>query len=79
VLATSITACQVPANVGFRPDGAFDARETTCGDLVAPEVTAGCTDCTYDCMPNGCFNGYWCNTSTKDCVPPPDTCDAHGG
>jgi hypothetical protein len=54
------------------PDGSVLER---CGDLVAPSVDAGCRACRYDCQKNGCYGGWWCNVTTKDCARPPKTCN----
>jgi hypothetical protein len=50
---------------------------THCGVLVGPTVTASCHSCSSsstDCQKNGCYGGYWCDTSTRDCGRPPKTC-----
>ena len=49
---------------------------TRCGSLVGPTVGAPCRSCTPgsgDCQANGCYGGWWCDTTTKDCARPP-TC-----
>jgi hypothetical protein len=47
----------------------------TCGNLVGPDVMAGC-HCSSGktCAANGCFGGWWCNTATNHCQAPPSTC-----
>jgi hypothetical protein len=49
---------------------------STCGTLVGPSVTASCHACNPgpSCQPNGCYNGYWCDTSLSRCHAPPTTC-----
>lgn len=47
----------------------------TCGALVGPATAAGCASCKgQSCQANGCYGGWWCDTSTKKCVAPPQTC-----
>jgi len=53
------------------PDGGIIDQ---CGTLVGPDVAAGCKDCHYECQKNGCYGGYYCNTKTKDCERPPESC-----
>jgi hypothetical protein len=54
-----------------------------CTVLAPPDTPADCSACSAgsSCQPNGCYNGYWCNTSTSRCRTPPTTCgnDAGGG
>jgi hypothetical protein len=61
------------------PDGA--TPPTTCGTLVGPDVTAGCS-CSSGktCTANGCYGGWWCNTATNRCQSPPSpsSCGAAG-
>jgi hypothetical protein len=48
-----------------------------CGTLVGPDIPAGCTCSTgHTCAANGCYGGWWCDTSTKKChaPPAPSTC-----
>ena len=48
---------------------------TSCGALAPPEQAAGCT-CRpgHTCTANGCFGGYWCNSSNSQCIAPPSNC-----
>ena len=49
----------------------------TCGVLVGPAVQAGCNGCVTagkPCQANGCWGGWWCNTSLHACQPPPGNC-----
>ncbi len=49
----------------------------TCGTLVGPDVTAKCYACRVadqPCQANGCFGGWWCNTSSDHCQAPPSSC-----
>jgi hypothetical protein len=64
-----------PASGVLLPDGAPAER---CGALVAPDVDGGCAACSAtstDCQANGCYGGYWCDTSIRDCQRPPKTCN----
>jgi hypothetical protein len=50
---------------------------TMCGALVGPGVTAGCSSCSSSsssCQPNGCYGGWWCDTSTDRCQEAPTSC-----
>ena len=62
---------------------ATDAGTTTdvCGSLLGPSKKAACASCgTNPCQPNGCYGGWWCNSSTNRCQAPPGNCDpAEGG
>ena len=55
-----------------------DAGSTTCSStLASPTTVASCTACltgSHTCQSNGCYNGYWCNTSTDKCNAPPANC-----
>ncbi len=54
------------------PDGGTLAQ---CGALVGPSVAdAGCKACHYDCQKNGCYGGYYCDVTTRDCTRPPTKC-----
>lgn len=64
--------------VSSTPDAGADAGVTQCGTLVAPSVTASCHSCTAGsgtCQANGCYGGWWCDTSTNRCKVAPTTCD----
>ncbi|HSO40822.1 MAG TPA: hypothetical protein VLT33_50195, partial [Labilithrix sp.] len=48
-----------------------------CGPLEAPTVVAPCTSCdrsAADCQQNGCYGGWWCDTTSRRCRRPPATC-----
>ena len=53
-----------------------------CGTLVPPTTTAQCTSCASgshpDCQVNGCYGGWFCDTSTNHCHQPPSTCPGDG-
>jgi hypothetical protein len=83
---SSVTTTETKSAVGCTPksgtcpiapspqtsDGSVAER---CGNLVAPSIEAGCKDCRYDCQKNGCYAGWWCNVSSKECDRPPKTCN----
>lgn len=53
----------------------------TCGTLVGPTTPAGCTSCSQgssSCQPNGCYGGWWCDTSTNKCQAAPSNCGGSG-
>jgi hypothetical protein len=67
--------CGAPsASDGGAPSG------QQCGTLVGPTATASCPSCAgkSSCQPNGCYGGWWCNTATSRCQPPPSSCGASG-
>jgi hypothetical protein len=46
-----------------------------CAAYAAPTVSAACHAClSRPCQANGCFGGYYCDTSTWTCHPQPDGC-----
>jgi hypothetical protein len=73
VLACIPKAGECPA--AAPPKGPDGGTVDQCGTLVGPNVAdAGCKDCHYECQKNGCYGGYYCNTKTKDCERPPESC-----
>jgi hypothetical protein len=48
----------------------------TCGTLADPNTAAQCHSCgtTHTCQANGCYGGWWCDTSTDRCQAPPTNC-----
>ncbi|HEY8075360.1 MAG TPA: hypothetical protein VIF62_14650 [Labilithrix sp.] len=58
------------------PAQADGAPLERCGDLVGPTISAECHSCEESaptCQKNGCYGGYWCDTTTRRCQRPP-TC-----
>ncbi len=51
-----------------------------CGSYALPNTSANCSACTQgsgNCQPNGCYNGYLCDTTSDYCVDPTTVnCDA---
>jgi hypothetical protein len=48
-----------------------------CGTLNGPTITSACKSCDKDdkdCQKNGCYGGWWCNTTTNRCRKPPVSC-----
>jgi len=76
VLSATLVACGTDVDLGGGGgEGGLDV--TKCGDLVAPSVDAGCRACSRDasdCQANGCYGGYWCDTTSVDCHSAPLTC-----
>ena len=58
------------ADAGSAPDSA------ACSGWAVPSVASGCHACSggQSCQQNGCYGGYWCETSTMKCHPPPSGC-----
>jgi hypothetical protein len=55
----------------------FDASPgaLNCAAYAGPTVSAACHAClSRPCQANGCFGGYYCDTSTWTCHPQPDGC-----
>lgn len=60
-----------------RPPVNDGAPLTQCGTLDGPTVVASCKSCDKDdkdCQRNGCYGGWWCNTTTSRCQKPPSSC-----
>ncbi len=58
------------------PDGG-DGPLDRCGALSGPTLKATCQSCgksSTDCQANGCYGGWWCNTTTRRCQKPPKSC-----
>jgi hypothetical protein len=50
------------------------AASGSCGALAPPDQSAGCHSCSAggsNCQPNGCYGGWYCNTTTDRCQSPP--------
>ncbi len=46
----------------------------TCGGLAPPTTAAGCSSCSgssSSCQANGCYGGWYCNTTTNKCQAAP--------
>jgi hypothetical protein len=52
-----------------------------CPGFASPTTPSTCPSCTSgaNCQPNGCYGGWWCNTTTNRCQAPPSDCGATGG
>jgi hypothetical protein len=60
-----------------KPPASESAPLERCGNLEGPNIVAHCTSCDKDdtfCQANGCYGGWWCNTTTKRCQKPPAAC-----
>jgi hypothetical protein len=79
------TCATIDAGVGTDPGATDDAGATTdpdsssgggaCPGYADPSTKAACHSCSGGtCQSNGCFGGYYCNTSTTKCVPKPSSC-----
>ena len=69
ICAPNSGAC--PTAVSPQSDGSVLEH---CGVLSGPTVDAECRACEFSCQKNGCYSGWWCNTTTKRCVRPPTSC-----
>jgi hypothetical protein len=62
---------------GRTPPGCDSGSSTMCGTMVGPSMSATCHSCSSSsssCQPNGCYGGWWCDTSTDHCESPPTSC-----
>ncbi len=60
-----------------KPPASDGAPLAQCGTLDGPTVAAACTSCDKDdkdCQRNGCYGGWWCNTTKNRCQKPPVSC-----
>jgi hypothetical protein len=58
-----------------------DAGTNTCPGLADPTTPASCSSCSQTsktCQPNGCYGGWWCDTTTLKCQAPPTNCGGGG-
>jgi hypothetical protein len=63
------------ANAGANVDAGAKADASSCSGLASPTVLSACHACeTRPCQLNGCFGGYWCDTTTWTCHPKPPMC-----
>jgi hypothetical protein len=53
------------------PSCGSDSTPWVCGKLLAPEVSACCTCTGKSCADNGCYGGWWCDSSSCKCQAPP--------
>ena len=69
-----------PPNAGRTPPPP-PPPSNTCGTLVGPSVSASCNSCgsSHTCQANGCYGGWWCDTSTDKCQAAPSNCGTGGG
>ncbi len=82
VSGDQVSVC-VPAtgDCAAPPPGAGGGSSTgMCGTLVDPTTKAGCSSCSgASCQANGCYGGWWCDTSNNKCHAPPTNCGTGGG
>jgi len=57
-------------------DAGVDIITDACDGYADPDTTASCHACSEGetCQQNGCFGGYYCDTTALHCVPKPDGC-----
>jgi hypothetical protein len=63
------------------PSGDAGAPSSTCPGWADPTTAAACSSCkqgSNGCQPNGCYGGWWCNTSTNKCQQAPQNCGSAG-
>ena len=63
---------------GTGDGGAADAGTAWCGQVAPPDAAnlccASCTAGQSGCQANGCYGGWWCDTSACTCVSPSAAC-----
>jgi len=77
--ATPLPSCAPKAGTcaSAPPPVSESAPIEHCGTLESPSTVAACRSCDKDdkdCQPNGCYAGWWCNTTTNRCRKPPSVC-----
>ena len=63
------------------PDDAGSSDPNRCGSMIGPAETASCTGCSSSsssCQANGCYGGWWCDTSSNSCHAAPTNCANSG-
>jgi len=73
--ATMSSDVAMSGDVGVSDAAPMDGTTEICGNLVGPNVEAGCYCSGSDCLADGCYGGWWCNTSTNRCERPPSSCN----
>ncbi|MEO7110989.1 MAG: hypothetical protein ABI183_11175 [Polyangiaceae bacterium] len=82
-------ACGVDQGDDAGPSGCNQGTTTTdagdpnqCGTLIGPAESASCSSCTSStssCQANGCYGGWWCDSSTSKCRAAPTNCGGGSG
>ncbi len=70
------------SNASMTSSVASSGSGDTCGSLVGPDVSSSCKSCTMGasgCQANGCYGGWWCNTTGFKCQSPPSPASCGGG
>jgi hypothetical protein len=83
VEGAQVSAC-VPANdcggmMDMSDQDSGAPPSDICGPLYGPNEPAKCSSCgTMTCQPNGCYGGWWCNTTSMRCQSPPNPSSCPG-
>jgi hypothetical protein len=59
-----------------------DLGTGACGTLEPPSASSCCSSCNSGagtCQANGCYGGWWCDSSACKCSRPPTNCGSSGG
>ena len=75
------TQCGLSPNQqnGGSNDAGAQPPPDSCPGFADPSTAASCTSCkqgSSGCQPNGCYGGWWCNTSTEKCQSAPQNCSS---
>ena len=76
------SACGTAVGPGSPGSCVPSSGSSTCDGYAAPSTTAACHSCSSSssttCQPNGCYGGWYCDTSTNRCQSQPATCAGSG-
>jgi hypothetical protein len=80
----ALVGCGTNIDLGGSADASLDAG--ACPAFAPPAEDASCKACRHGssgCQANGCYNGYSCDVSERDCKSPGTACptgaDAEAG
>ncbi len=78
-VCVNVSSTQCGLNPGQTSnDAGSPPPSNTCPGWADPSTSASCTSCKQGasgCQANGCYGGWWCNTSTNKCQSaPPQNC-----
>ena len=69
------------SNNGGGGSGGGSSGGGSCPGYAGPSESSCCKSCTSgsNCQANGCYGGWYCDTSTCGCHAPPSSCGSGGG
>jgi Calcineurin-like phosphoesterase len=81
ISGNQVSVCVPPNSVCSAPIPGGDAGPPSgmCGQYVGPDIAAACASCGANvCQANGCYGGWWCDTTSLKCHAPPANCGSTG-